>query len=189
MATALNKTAFEILDAEKAHAKHVFTFAGPQTEQFIAGRGSFVFEGATPEKLEVAIQPRAKTGGEILAEHAAGATVTTAGDERLEFAGQLVIPSQREGRIRTARGRVPKALLPAELLKARGKRGRTRGYRAGRFIFERVKGQREGKLRHVLAPSVKLEPRFDFYRIARETAQRVFPQKARDAFAKIRLGK
>ena len=39
----------------------------------------------------------------------------------------------------------------------------------------------------ILAPTVQLKPRFEFYRVARDTAARVFAQKAREAFAKIGL--
>lgn len=180
MAVALNKVAFEILEAEKQEVKRIFKFAGPTTENFLAGRGSFVFDGARPDKLVVTIRPREKSGA-VLAEHAHGARLFASQKERLTFDGELAVPAGKFGRIRTSRGRVPKKLLPGTLLKRPG----GRGYRAGKFIFSRASAKAESGLRFVLVPEAKLKASYDFYRVARQTAERVFAQKVKDAFAKI----
>lgn len=174
MADALNKTSFEVLDAEKAEVRRVFEFAGASTERFLSGRGSFRFDGARPERLESHIMPAPKTE-EILAPHQAGATLRP-GKGQLSVAGKLAIPVVKRG----ARGRVSKRYEPQTVL-------RGRGFVAGRALLLR---QRRGvRVLFALAPSVKLEQRFDFYRVARETAVRVFPEKARRAWEKLRLSR
>lgn len=184
MANALNRTAHDVLDELKAHASTIFEFAGTQTEQFLAGRGSFGFDppGATPDKLEVTVRPREKSG-KILEEHAEGARIYGQQHERLTFGEQLAVPAGKQGRIRTTRGRVPKPLLPSELLK----RPDGRGYRAGRYIFSRASAKAESALRFVLVDQAKLKPVFDFFGTVERTARAVFIQKAKEEFGKMRL--
>lgn len=174
-AAALNKTAFDVLDAEKAHAKSVFEFAGSATERFLSGAGSFGFEKATPSKLVVSIGP-AKKAEQILAPHQAGSTLTPASPKRLVIEGQLATPVTEGGRIApagarvTARGRVRK-----------GRRGKR--FIVGRAVLERT---RAGvKLIFALSPRFQLKPRFEFYRVAEQTARLVFSDKLRREIARL----
>lgn len=186
MAKALNRTAFEMREAEATEARTSFQFAGSQTREFIASPKTFVFDGATPEKLEVRLYPRPAVA-QILAQQALGEQIVPGkGDTGPVFEGEFAIPYQREKRLRTGRGRLPKGMTPQALLAKRGKRGRSRGYRAGKYIFERVKGEAKSKLRFVLVTSADLKPLFDFYGVARRTAERVFAVKAREEFDKLR---
>jgi len=196
MASALNKTAFEVLDAEKAEASRVFRFAGASTERFLSGRGSFGFKGAKPDHLVVEISPKPKTE-QILAPHQSGATLTGATKHHLTAHREFATPvrADRGGAAKVgARGRVPKRLLPGTLLSEGG-----RGFRAGKAILVRKGGSprakgakkigRRGKVEVVFALSktVKLDPVFEFYNVARRTAEREWPTKAKRAFEKIRF--
>ena len=171
MVKALTRTAFEVRDAEAAEVGRVFEFAGSSTRDFLAGRRAFRIEGAKPGKLEASIFPAPKTGA-ILKPHEKGATVTPEQGGRLVIEHALAVPVTAK---RGARGRV-------------GRR-RKRSFVAGRAILERVgKGARSTvRVLFALTRSAKLEPRFDFYRVARDTARSQFPRKAREELAKVRL--
>jgi hypothetical protein len=203
MPKAINRTAFEILDAEKAEAARSLKFAGASTRTYLSGRGSFRFDGARAGHLEARITPRPQERAQaILAKQQRGATVTPAHDESIEVRGMLAIPVNAR---RGARGRVRKADLPAALL-GPGGRGfiagnailkRTRqirgARRAARFVFgsaaeaSRHVGRTRTVVMYALAPKVTVPAVFEFYRAARETALRVFPRKAIEEFAKTRL--
>jgi hypothetical protein len=169
LAKALNRTAFEVLDAEKKEVKSIFDFAGPSTERFLSGKGSFRFDKATPSKLDVAISPRKKTG-EILEPHQRGAVLTPKSPRRFVIEGKLATPIEAK---RTARGRVRKS--------------RAKRFVAGRAVLERVRGR--VRVAFALSATKKLRQRFDFYRTVQRTAEREFPRKVRSEVEKIRLGK
>jgi hypothetical protein len=180
MPKAINRTAFEILDAERTEAAHSFMFAGPATRTYLAGRGSFRFDGATADKLEARITPRQQERAQaILAKQQRGATVTPGQDESIEAGGMLAIPV---GARRGARGRVRSSELPGALLRKGG-----RGYIRGRALLVRNRRTGDVRVMYALAPRVTIPARFDFYRVARETALREFPRKASEEFAKARL--
>lgn len=171
MAKALTRTAFEIRDAEGREVGSVFGFAGASTREFLAGRRAFRVQGATERRLEASIFPAPKTG-KILEPHEKGAVIAAGEPGRLTIAKQLATPIALK---RTARGRV----------RRRGKRT----FVAGHAVLQRVgKGARSAvRVLFALVPRAKFSPRFDFYRVARETALREWPKKAREEFARVRL--
>ncbi len=175
LAKGLNRTVFEMRDAETAHVGKVFEFAGPSTRSFLtksSGSGqAFRFSLAKPDRLEASLQPAPGTA-RLLEPHAFGDTIRGGDEKRLTIEGQIATPVAAK---RSARGRV-------------GKR-RGRAFVAGRAVLQRVgKGARSTvKVLFALVPQAKLAPRFDFERVARDTAQRVLAQKVREEFAKIRL--
>ena len=192
MALALNKTAFEILEAEKLAVKMSFPSATPRGVGFLSGRGSFVFDAAAPVSLNVFIYPRRKTE-QILIDHVEGGTILPT-RERLIFGKFLAVPI-REARLRGRSGRVPKRLLPSSLLGGKG-----RGFRAGKVIFERRGGTPRGAKRrgttpsrmvplYALVPTADLKPAFDFHGVARKVAIYQWPLKARRAFEKILIAR
>jgi len=185
-ADALNRTAFEILDAEAIEIKGAFPLMGPRAAQFLSR--SFMFDKATPESLRVTVHPKLQAPG-FLAEHAFGSEID-ANRERLTFAGKLAVPI---GARRGARGLVPKLQLPGALLAA-GK-----SFATQRAIFQRTGGRRvrgtqqSGRLAGtrlmylLLERPVRLAKRFHFFEVARKTALREFPKKAHRVLEKINL--
>lgn len=174
MADALNKTSFEILDAEKAHAARVFE--GPQTERFLAGRGSFRFNKASAGKLQTEIFPTPGPDGRrlrILEQQREGGIFTPGDEGRFVIEKRIAVPVEAK---RTRRGRVRK----------RSKRS----FVAGSAVLERVGRGRRSRVRvlFALTPQIRIRPRFEFMRTARDTAQRVFVSKVRRSVEKIRLG-
>ena len=175
MAKALTRTAFEVRDAEAREVGSVFEFAGAATRGFLtraSGAGAaFRVDGAKPNRLEASIFPAPKTG-KILEPHQKGAVIAGGEPGRLTIEKQLATPVTLK---RTARGRV------------RGRRGK-RTFVAGHAVLQRVgKGARSAvRVLFALVPRAKLEPRFDFYRVARETAIREWPKKAREEFSRVR---
>ncbi|HEY4659060.1 MAG TPA: hypothetical protein VIH11_06095 [Gemmatimonadaceae bacterium] len=171
LAKAITRTAFEVRDAEAAEAGRVFEFAGPSTREFLSGRRAFRIEGARPDRLEASIFPAPRTG-EILEPHVRGAVIAGGEPHRFTIEKQLATPVALK---RTARGRV------------RGRRGK-RTFVAGRAVLQRIgKGARSTvRVLFALVPRAKLEPRFDFYRVARDTARRHFATKVREEMAKPR---
>jgi hypothetical protein len=173
VAEALNRTAFDAREDLATVAGMSFDFAGPSTERFLANKSAFVFTAAKPNNLEVEIRPRPRSD-EILAPHALGETLTPESPRRFVIAGQIATPINAQV---TARGRV--------------RRSRTKGgtflSRRGRAVLERYgRGAREVRVRFALTPTVPLRRRFDFYGTVKQTAERVFHEKARRAFEKLR---
>lgn len=190
-ARTINRVSFDVLDAERSHIRSVFDFAGGTTERFLAGRGSIVFDGASPGKLESRIYPapsgrRGKTQKpkreQTLLDHQRGARIVAGEGSRLAVLGRLAVPSGK--RLRTTRGRIPKRSLPSSMLSDGG-----RGYIAQeRYIFERstVQGQ-PSDLRYVLLPSAELKPVLDYFGVARGVVAKQFTFKAREEFLRMRL--
>jgi len=202
MSKALNRTAFEIIDAEKAEVQKTFDFAGGQTRQFLSGSGSFFFDKARPEKLDVTIQPRAKTE-RILRQHQQGALLSGASGTVLRYRGKLAVPVTAR---RNTRGRVVREDLPFTPKAGASSIGFKRGSKAfvaGNAILQRqTRKSQQGKRRRkggprqrsraarvlfALVSTAKLKPSFEFYDVARKTALREFPQKAREEFGKMRF--
>lgn len=192
MASAINKTMFDMLDAEKLHVASRFNFAGPQTQRFLSGPGSFRFDRATPTTLLATLYPRKRTEA-VLEEHQRGAMLMATEGDRLRLGELLAVPL-KAAKLRGPTGRVAKRKLPSEVLSERG-----RGFLAGHSIRERTGGKRRGAKRrsgrpsetealYALVPSARVEPRFEFYRVARDVARMVWSKKARRAFEKIRFG-
>ncbi len=184
IARALNKTAFEVLEAEKSHVAGAFTFAGAGTRRFLSGRGSFRFRAASTERLEARIFPAPKTE-RILAQHRAGSVISGEDAGRLTLGDELAVPVDvRRGKT----GKVRRAQLPGAII-AKGGRGFVS--KSGRAIVQRSGRGKRQRLRvaFALVRRAKLTPVIEFYRVARDTAQREFPRKAREAFARIRLGR
>jgi hypothetical protein len=185
-ADALNRTAFEILDAEAIEVKGSFPFMGQSAASFLSR--SFVFDKATPDNLRVRIHPKPQAPA-FLAEHAFGSEIE-ADRERLTFSGKLAVPI---GVKRGARGRVSKAQLPGALL------GAGQSFATQRAIFQRTGGRRvrgtqqSGRLRGtrlmylLLERPVRLKKRFHFFEVAAKTALREFPKKAHRVLEKINL--
>ncbi len=181
LAGALNKTAFEMRDAEAAHVRRVFRFSGPSTRAFLADRG-FAFRGASPRRLEVRLFPRKKTG-EILEDHQRGSTISALDGDHLAFGSKLAIPiSVKRGK----RGRVPKRLHPAEVVKPGG-----RGFvnRRGTVILQRVGRTSSISVLYALVDRARLQPRLEFFKVAFRTARRELPKKVTREIQKLRARK
>ncbi len=176
LASAMNKVAFEILDAEKSEVASIFEFAGPGTKKFF--QSSFRFNKARTDKLTAEIFPRDRIAP-ILEEHQAGDSISGQDSTRLTFRGMLAIPV---GAKRGLRGRVPKRLRPSVVTAPGGK-----GFVQGRVIRQR-KGKKRTPTRilFALVPKARLDARFNFYRVARDTALREFPKKFKRVLEKIR---
>jgi hypothetical protein len=178
LAKSLNRTAFEIRDAEGAEASQSFEFAGPSTRAFMASPRAFVFEGATTSKLQVSLHPREKAE-RLLADHVFGATVT-ADERRLKVGDAVAVPV---GVKVSSRGRVAPSQTPAGVLR------RKKGFIAGKALLG-VTGRgksRTVRVLYALTERFTLPKRFDFFGVARNTAERQFPIKAREEFNKLRV--
>ena len=175
---ALNKTAFEVLDAWKAHVASIFDFAGNTTKRWLSGRGSFRFKKATRAKQSVEMRP-SRSAGAILDDHIDGGFLDK-GDERLTFDGMLAVPiNVRRG----TRGRVGKKRTPSAIT---GKGGR--GFRKGDVILERpTKRSKKVRAAYALVDQATAPPVFRFYETAEEAIRKVFITKARQVLSKIPL--
>ena len=198
MAKAINRTAFEILEAERSASRAAFPTASNRGRDFLSGRGSFRFEAATPSKLSALIYPNpvgraagASSGGvprreEILLEAARGGFVLPSSRKlTVNRHSLLAVPVGEARSARAKSGRLPKKLTPAQLLSEKG-----RGFIAGRTLLERRgrgKSSRVAAL-FALVPQTTLDRRDFFYAVAAETARRVFPTKAIEEFRRIRFG-
>lgn len=178
MADALNRTAFEILDAEEAAIRGAFKFAGEGTAKFL-GRG-FFFRKASAQNQAVTIRAKPKANA-ILIDHVRGDRIK-ASDERLSFDGRLAVPIRSNVR-RNARGRVPKNLSP-QAVTAPGGRGFVNP--AGTAIMQRFGPSRSRNVRilYALIDAAQLRKRFDHLKTAADTVRRVFPSRAKRAVEK-----
>ena len=198
MAKAINRTAFEILEAERSAARAAFPTASQRGREFLSGRGSFRFEQATPAKLFATIYPNpvgraagASSGGmprreEILLEASRGGFVLPSARKLTVNRHTLLAVPVGEARLARAKsGRLPKKLTPAQLLSDQG-----RGFIAGDTLLERRGRGRSTRVVALFAllPQTALQRRDFFYAVAAETARRVFPQKAIEEFRRIRFG-
>lgn len=175
MAEALNKTAFEILEAEKTHVGSIFNFEGREgTRRFLSGPGSFFFRKATAARMAVTIMPKRKTG-EILSEHIDRDPLNP--QQHLRFDGMLAIPIQvRRGK----RGKVGKRRTPAAIVGPGG-----RGFRNRNVILERTsKRSRKLRIAYALVSRATNPPVFKFFDTAVRTARSVFAAKLERAMQK-----
>lgn len=165
---ALNKTAFEMRDAEGREVASVFDFSGPSTRSFLT-RG-FRFDRATPRNLRVRLFPLRRTA-RVLEPHVEGDIITAAEGGRLTVGGRLAVPIAAQ---RGARGKVRKRDLPSTLLGPGGK-----GFisRSGRALLSRT--PRGVQVMFALVERARLRRRFRFFDVAVRTARREFPRKAR----------
>jgi len=180
---ALVRTAHEVREAEAIEVRGGLEFAGPTTERFLAG--SFRFDQAAGDRPLVQIRtlPGAR---DILERQTFGETLEPS-EEGVgpRYQGAFAVP-QRDEVARTPSGRVPVAKLPSRLTE-RTKRGRSRGYRAGRAFFLRVPGQKLGRFLYALTSRAVVKPELDFFGVAARTARREFPKKAARVLEKINL--
>jgi hypothetical protein len=181
IADAINRTMFELRDAEQVEVSGAFLFSGPNTQRFLSR--SFRFQGATATKLSATLYvlPGSRT---ILERQQFGDTVRL-GEEDVGpgFDAQLAVPQDIK---RTASGRIPAARLPKRLL-LRTRKGRSRAYIAGRAVFERIPGQRLGRFLFALATQARIKPTLDFFVVAERTARRELPKKANRVLEKLNL--
>ena len=178
LARALTKSAFEIRDVARREAEGVFTLGG-RGRQLLASPTAYKVTPARPNSLTATVEARPATAG-ILAKHVRGAVVG-AGEDTLAVSGQRAIPLPG---LRGASGRVPKRLDPAQLLARGGK-----GFVRGNVLLQRI-GRRSARAVRVLftlTRTARIRPKFNFPRIALETARRVWPEKARREIERIRL--
>lgn len=206
LARALNRVAFDVLEAEQAEARRSFPDASSRGQGFLAGRGSFRFNAARPDRLEAQVFPNPATGRrrgrreEILEEHRRGAVVLP-NKRRLSIEGSVAVPLGRVRKARGQTGRVPaefqmrRILRPVRKTKRGGLRksdqNRIRAFVAerggrGAILFRPRPGSPLEAL-YALVPQARLEARFDFYRAARDQAVRSFPEKVRRELEKLRL--
>ena len=189
LAKALNRTAFEVIEAEKSEAGRVFSKSSPRGRQFFAGRGSYVFpRPATADRLEVTVVPRPSTrSAQIIAQHIEGReiAVESTGVRRLAVGGLLAVPVTVP---RGPTGRVPAREKPAALLRRVGRRRRARGFVAGRALLERVDRARL-LVRYALVERARLAAEFGWMRAARDAATRAWPDKVRQEIERARIGR
>lgn len=202
-AEGLNKTAFEVLDALKAHSAQVFSHAQDRGKRFLSGSGSFRFDAAKPEELQSVIYPNVTSGKhprrreEILLKHQRGGLFDFASDPTLRLGERVAVPVAVK---RTPQGKVPVRYLPSRVLKRKSRRSRgVKGFLAGAglhldvgqkaAILERIEGR--VRVLYALVPRIRIEPRFDFEGAVRRTAERVHVEKFRRAFEKAaqRIGR
>jgi hypothetical protein len=210
MSKAINRTAFEVIEEEKNEARRVFGKASRRGQQLLYGKGSFVFDPATPAKLNATVHPNpnVKRRLEILEEHERGGIiVATAGVKRLAADGRLAIPINEAAASRRGTGRVSDRYSLQSLFDEGG-----RGFIAGNVILERIGQSRAarnaagrlfgsrteaafhgfGKTRtrvlYVLANQADLPDTFRWYEVAERSAAKWFPIKAREEFEKITRG-
>lgn len=177
VADAVNRTAFEVLDYEEAAIRRSFSFVSDATARFMA-RG-FFFAKATASNPTATVRAKPKSNA-LLIGHVRGDTIK-AGADHLSFGGKLAVPvPSNVGR--GARGRVPKRLLPSEVVKP-GKRGFVAA--AGDAILQRLGKKRlPVRVLYGLIDSATLRERFDHVATARNAVLREFPAKARRAIQK-----
>jgi len=172
-AESLNKVAFDVLDAEEQHLRGAFKLQSG-TERFL-GR-SFQFDKATAANLVATVKQRGGAGKErrarILGQQQEGGIFGPPDPGRFPFGDQLVVPTTNVRR--TTRGLIPRNLLPAQLI-ARG-----RAFVRGNVVLE----SRTGRVLYALVQRVRIPKRIDVYRVARETAERVFESKVARAVEK-----
>jgi len=174
-AEALNKTAFEVLDAEEAHLRERFEFS-QRGAAFLAR--SFQFAKATPQKLEAVVEQRRagyESRASLLGEHELSGTFEPTDPGRLPFGEQTPQAAVPIAVKRDARGRIPNALLPGRLLK-RGK-----AFVRGNVIVETG----TGRLLYALVARVRIKKRIEVYTTALATAERVFASKVERAIDKV----
>lgn len=177
MAKALNRTAFEMIDAEKQEAETDFTLRRL--------RPAFRFDPATQTNLEVLFMPL-PLSEKYLGQHVAGGTVTPQeGPARLEYDGLFAVPlPARPETENRPRGRILKRFTPINLVKT------NRGFVASNIVFLRTSsfGRRNNIALFALVPTIDLPRRFKFYEVASATAQKWFTQKAQEEFEKAMKG-
>jgi len=175
VADGLNRTGFEVLDAEKAHVGGVFKAKG-SAANFL--RRSLILRKASPRHLVVRILMREK-GAKVVRDHIRGGAIE-ADARRLTFGDKLAVPV---GVKRSARGRVAKRMRPSEVVKP-GRGGFVN--RSGTAILRRVGGKRSPRLKvlYALVERAHLEPRFDFFGVAARKAKRKLKDRMRRAFEK-----
>jgi hypothetical protein len=203
LAAGLNKTALDVLDAEKAAARAAFPKASAKGEKFLGGEGSFRFFGATPKKLRVEIFPNPKrsriTGRrtDILLEHQAGAMIRPT-ETRLAAKGYLAVPQNEALATRSRAGVVAGKFQPQRLLvgsrsgtqgprrRGEGRAGYIRGQGRKKVILQRRGRGKEPTVLFVLIPTADLKRRDFFHRTAEVTARAVFQRKLTREFQRIR---
>ena len=186
IATALQKTAFEIKEAERVAIASPFRFASPNTERFLST--SVRFTAVKPGDTSTTIYPLPKSSA-ILIEHNQATTIR-ADKRRLDLRSSLAAPVQGQ---RGPSGKVRAAESPGRLLERFGeRRARTKRQRKpGRYVFVSRSGRAvveavSGVLRvlYALTPSARLEQRIDFVAVAEREAKRSLPRKVQEAFDK-----
>jgi hypothetical protein len=206
MSNAINRAAFEVINAEQTEARRAFRKATPRGLQLVGGRGSFRFDKATPGNLTALIRPNesVRRRVEILEEHERGGTITAAsGIPRLAALDQLAVPINEAAQSRRSRGRVSKRF---ELTTLFGEKGR--GFIAGGVIFERYGvsakdrkaagilfgdattaafhgyGKTRARALYVLITKARFPDRFRWYEVAREAAAKHLPKKAAEEYGR-----
>lgn len=186
MAEALNKTAFELRDAEADEALRAFDFSSASTAAFVASPRSFVFSPASESALVVEFKPKDRIA-RLLIDHMTGRTRKTQDAKSVQVGGrprQFAAPVNVQ---RSGRGSVPKSLSPGALLERGSLRAgakRRTVFVIGNALVQRVRGRGLRTL-YALATTVKIEQRLRYLEVARETVRREFPIKARVAWSKF----
>lgn len=208
LAKALNRTAFDVLDAERAEAQRAFPKASLRGKQLVSGRGSFRFDAARANALAVHIRPNENVPRrlEILEEHERGGIITAgAGVPRLAVSSLLAVPINEARASRRSRGVVSKRFQLSTIFGEKG-----RGFRAGNVVLERVGvsrrerkaaghlfgnrtqaavhgfGRSRARALYVLVPQADLPDRFRWYETAQRVAVATFPRKAAEELDKFR---
>ncbi len=193
MARALTKIALDVRAAEVAHVTANFPKASTGGRRYIAGFRAIPAKAADSPDLFSAVLPRGgallgppSDSEKILIQHREGGQITPRGPvERLVSTAQLAIPTFIQ---RGRSGKVRKRQTPGNLLASgRGFFGKLST--GGEGIFVKVGRGKNPRIRlgFTLRRAAPLEPRIEFYRIARAVAKRGWLTKARKEMARIRL--
>jgi hypothetical protein len=212
MAKALNRTAFEVLEAERAEAARAFHKASGRGLQLLAGKGSFRFDAATPSNLVATVRPNENVPKRLLllSQHERGGTIFPTKDRLGLKQDFLAVPT---GVKRGAGGKVPARLLPATLLANSRKRRRKgtffgtvaekRAYQRAARAFVAIGTGGSGAILerrgtgsssrtfslYALIPKAQLPAIFHWGATAVTSARKWFPTKAREEIHRALTGR
>lgn len=188
-ADTLQRVAFEVVVDIQSHVGSIYQFAGPGTQKFLSGKGSWKFDRIAPRTLSTNIYPvhtgpMGKRRVGILSQHTKRAPSLTA---------------QSAGRLHASRASADTFAAPVKLAIKRGTRGKIRSRelpsamlgkdafisRSGRAIVQRT-GPKQYRVAYALMQRAENPRKLDIHSVALKTCKLQFPRKAARAIAKAR---
>lgn len=188
-ADTLQRVAFEVVADIQAHVGSIYQFAGPGTQKFLSGKGSWKFDRISPRALTTNIYPvhtgsMGKRRVGILSQHTKrAASLTPKSSGRLQAgrkAGNVFAAPIKTSIKRSTRGKVRAGELPTKML---GKRAFIS--KSGKAIVERT-GQKQYRVAYALMSSAENPRKLDIHSVALKTCKLQFPRKAARAIAKAK---
>lgn len=188
-ADALQRVAYEVVADIQVHVGSIYTFAGPGTQKFLSGKGSWKFDRISPRTLTTNVYPvhtgqMGKRRVGILSQHTKSAAPLTAKSSGRLLAGHkastLFAAPVKTAIKRNQRGKIKGAQLPTAML---GKRSFVS--KSGKAIVERL-GPKQYRVAYALMSRAENPRKLDVHGIALKTARRVFASKVARAIAKAK---